>query len=82
MGRKKVEAVSYEQAAERLEQVVHDLEQGSLTLEESLALFQEGVELTRLCTRLLDEAERKIEVLTLDEDGSQHLAPLDLEEGA
>lgn len=82
MSRKKVEAVSYEQALERLEQVVHDLEQGSLSLEESLALFQEGVELTRLCTRLLDEAERKIEVLTLGEDGSPRLAPLDLEEGA
>ena len=80
--RKKGEQLSYEEAVERLEQVVRELEQGNLPLEQSLALFQEGIELTRLCTKLLDEAERKIETLAAGEDGRQRLAPLELEEGA
>jgi len=74
--------MTYEQALERLEQVVRDLERGDLPLDASLELFQEGVELTRLCSQLLDEAERKIEKLTLDENGRPRLETVDLEEGA
>lgn len=82
MARKKTEPMKYEEAVERLEQVVRELERGDLSLEASLQLFQEGIELTRLCSRLLDEAERRIEKLTLDEDGQAHLEDLNLEEGA
>ncbi len=82
MARKKTESMTYEQALERLEQVVRDLERGDLPLDASLELFQEGVELTRLCSQLLDEAERKIEKLTLDENGRPRLETVDLEEGA
>ncbi|MGE5590246.1 MAG: exodeoxyribonuclease VII small subunit [Bacillota bacterium] len=82
MARKKAETMSYEQALERLEQVVRELEQGDLSLDASLELFQEGVELTRLCSQMLDEAERKIEKLTLDESGRPRLETAQLEEGA
>jgi len=82
VARKKTESMTYEQALERLEQVVRDLERGDLPLDASLELFQEGVELTRLCSQLLDEAERKIEKLTLDENGRPRLETVDLEEGA
>jgi exodeoxyribonuclease VII small subunit len=55
--------LTFEAALSRLEQVVRELESGELDLERSLALFQEGVALTRRCSRELTEAEGKIEQL-------------------
>jgi exodeoxyribonuclease VII small subunit len=65
--RKKQE--SFEEALKRLEEIVHRLESGDLTLEESLGLFEEGVRLTRVCSQRLDEADKKIDILTRDEQG-------------
>ncbi|MDF2630607.1 MAG: exodeoxyribonuclease small subunit [Symbiobacteriaceae bacterium] len=55
--------LSFEQALQRLEQVVKELETGDLSLDKALALFQEGVALARQCGIQLDEAEAKIEKL-------------------
>jgi len=66
-GRRKQE--SFEEALKRLEEIVQRMESGELTLEDSLGLFEEGVRLTRVCSQRLDEAEKKIEVLTKDEQG-------------
>jgi exodeoxyribonuclease VII small subunit len=55
---------SFEQALERLEQVVGKLERGDCRLEESLALFQEGMELLTYCRKVLADVEGKIAVLT------------------
>lgn len=55
--------LSFEQALQRLEQVVKELETGDLSLDNALALFQEGVALARQCGVQLDEAEAKIEKL-------------------
>ena len=55
--------LSFEQALQRLEQVVKELETGDLSLDTALALFQEGVALARQCGVQLDEAEAKIEKL-------------------
>ena len=67
-GRRKQE--SFEDSLKRLEDIVQQMEGGDLTLEDSLALFEEGVRLTRVCSQRLDDAEKKIEVLTRDgEDG-------------
>jgi len=55
--------LSFEQALQRLEQVVKELETGDLSLDSALALFQEGVALARQCGIQLDEAEAKIEKL-------------------
>ena len=66
-GRKKRE--SFEEALKRLEEIVQSMETGDLTLEVSLGLFEEGVRLTRVCSQRLDEAEKKIELLTRDEQG-------------
>ena len=54
----------FEQALERLEQIVGRLEEGDLELEESLSVFEEGVRLVQSCSGQLDVAERRIEVLT------------------
>jgi exodeoxyribonuclease VII small subunit len=54
----------FETALAELESVVKSLEQGDLPLERSLELFERGVELTRFCHSRLEEAERRIELLT------------------
>lgn len=53
-----------EEALEDLERIVGELEEGRLTLEESLKIFERGIGLIRLCNARLDYAERKIESLT------------------
>ena len=65
-GTEAAEETSFEQALERLETIVDRLEQGDLPLEESLAVFEEGVALTRRCAGELDTAERRIEELVRD----------------
>lgn len=63
------ESPSFEAAVERLERIVQRLEKGELPLEESLALYEEGVKLSRLCHARLEEAEGRIEVLMKDARG-------------
>ena len=62
--------ITFEDGLHRLEQLVDQLEAGNLGLEESLKVFEEGVGLARLCARYLDEAEKRIELLTRDEAGA------------
>jgi exodeoxyribonuclease VII small subunit len=59
----------------RLEEIVRLLEGGTLTLEESLALFEEGVKLSRRCLAVLNDAERKVERLVGQGEGTE---PFDL----
>jgi exodeoxyribonuclease VII small subunit len=54
----------FESALAELEQVVKALEEGDLALERSLELFERGVQLSRYCHTRLEEAERRIEILT------------------
>ena len=60
---------TFEKAMARLEQIVAALEGGRCTLDESLALFEEGTKLTAYCNKLLKEAEQKIIKLTAVEEG-------------
>ncbi len=60
---------------ERLRAVVEKLETGSLTLEQSLAAFEEGVRLSRRGAQILDQAEQRIEILTRGEDGDERAGP-------
>jgi exodeoxyribonuclease VII small subunit len=53
----------FEESLKKLEDIVSQLEHGDLTLEESLKLFEEGIKLSRLCSRQLEEAEKKVEML-------------------
>jgi len=62
--------VSFEKSIEELEEIVKKLEKGELTLEESIDCFKRGVELTKLCSNRLDEAERNITMLIEGEDGN------------
>lgn len=58
----------FEEALRRLEDIVKKMETGDMTLEESLKAFEEGIKLARLCSRRLDEAERRVEVLLKQEE--------------
>ena len=58
----------FETAMKRIEDIVRSLEDGSLPLEEALKAFEEGMKLVSLCGRKLDEAERKVTLLTRQGD--------------
>ncbi len=68
---------SFEQILARLEHVVERLESGELPLEESLAIFEEGIRLSRIGQKRLDDAERRVEEL-LGEGDSTRTRPLTL----
>ena len=63
------EGISFEKAIAELEEIVKKLEKGELTLDESIECFQRGVELTKYCSKRLDEAERSITMLLEGENG-------------
>lgn len=66
----------YDRLVGRLEKVVADLEGGSLTLEQSIEKFAEGVRIAREAAKKLDEAERRVEALLRAEDGGVEARPL------
>jgi len=68
-----VAGVKFEQAMARLEAIVGELENGDLPLDESLKIFEEGIRLSRNCLKVLEEAERKVEVLVQDKNGKKQL---------
>lgn len=71
-----------EKAMRRLEDIVEELEKGELDIDKSLEIFEEGIKMSRLCSKKLNEAEAKIEKLTRNEKGEliTELFPVDKEE--
>lgn len=61
---------SFEENMQRLELIVRKMEQGDVPLEESLKLFQEGTELVRKCSELLDNAQLQVKMVSSGSDGS------------
>lgn len=81
MARKKTEAeapIQFEEAMKRMEEVVRRLEAGDIPLEEALELYQEGVQLSRVCAQKLDAIETQISQI-LEEDGQVKQKPFLLE---
>ena len=70
---------TFETSLEELERIVRELEQGELTLEKSLELFEQGVKLSRECQERLNQAERRIEILMRDNQGRATARPFDPE---
>ena len=70
----------FETSFRRLESIVEKLEQEELSLDESLALFEEGVKLSRLCHGRLDKIEKKIETILADAKGEPVTENFDSEE--
>ena len=68
--------LSFEDALSELEQLVERMEQGELSLEDSLKSFERGVALTRTCQQALKAAEQKVEILT-SQDADAEPEPFD-----
>ena len=61
--------VKFEKAMTRLESIVEELERGDLNIDKSLEIFEEGIKMSRVCSKKLNEAEAKIEKLTKGKKG-------------
>ena len=72
-------AEPYDALVARLEKVVGELEAGTLSLEQSIEKFAEGIRLAREASRKLDEAERRVEMLVKDEAGEAEAVPFEAE---
>jgi exodeoxyribonuclease VII small subunit len=73
-------AEKFETSLKKLEDLVRRLEGGSLSLDDSLKAFEEGVKHASFCTKKLDEAERKVEILLKRRDGGYDREPFEAEE--
>ena len=75
--------IKFEKAIQRLEKIVDDLEKGEMDIDKSLEIFEEGIKMSRVCSKKLNEAEAKIEKLTKDQKGElvTELFPVEDENG-
>ena len=62
------EKLNFEEAMQNLEVIATELEKGNLNLDESVAKFEEGMKLSKACSRILEDAEKKITILIQKED--------------
>ena len=67
---------SFEEALEKLEKITRDLEEGDISLEDSLKYFDEGVKLAEYCNSKLNDAQKKVEIL-LKKNGTREPVPFD-----
>ena len=71
--------IKFEKAMTRLENIVEELERGDLDIDKSLEIFEEGIKMSRLCSKKLNEAEAKIQKLSKGKKGDlvTELFPVD-----
>lgn len=70
--------MDFEKKLNRLEEIVTKMERGDLPLEDSLKMFEEGIQLSRDCHKQLDQAEQKVQILLeIDESGEAKTQPFD-----
>ncbi|OGL46949.1 MAG: exodeoxyribonuclease VII small subunit [Candidatus Schekmanbacteria bacterium RBG_16_38_10] len=69
--------IKFEDAFGKLENIVKKLEEGNLSLEESMKLFEEGINLSKVCALKLENAEKKVEILIKGENGSTLIKPFE-----
>ena len=62
------EKLNFEEAMQNLEVIATELEKGNLNLDESVAKFEEGMKLSKACSKILEDAEKKITILIQRED--------------
>lgn len=81
MAKKKLENMTFEESLDELDTIVQSLEQGELSLEESMSLFERGLNLSKSSQIKLKTAEQKVNIL-LEKNGSSELSdfPQDLGE--
>lgn len=80
MSKKKQNPFDFEQALEELETLVTAMEEGEMSLEDSLQAFEKGIKLTRDCQSALKQAEQKVQVLLNDSGDTEDFATDELED--
>ena len=73
---------TFEQSMKQLEQIVQELESGDLSLEKAIKKFEEGIQLSKFCSKKLEETEKKISILLKDTNGEITEAPFKTEDEA
>ena len=68
----------FEEAMERLENIVESLESGDLSLAEPLKIFEKGMKLVNFCSKKLEEAEQKVSMLIKDQNGKYTQQPFEV----
>lgn len=63
------EDINFENAMKKLEEIANELEKNDLDLDSSVKKFEEGMELSKKCSQMLEEAEKKISILIKTDDG-------------
>ena len=71
----------FEEAMKRLEEIVQDLEDGELSLEESLKVFEEGMGLVKFCSEKLEEIEQRVTKLVKESDGKYGHQSFEMDKG-
>ena len=66
------ERPSFEEALTRLEEIVSELEDESISLEKSIKLYEEGIELSKICSQTLEEAELRIEKVAAEQSDEEN----------
>ena len=79
MVKKSTKKPGFEQSLQELESLVEKMEQGDLSLEDSLSHFERGVQLSRACQKSLKEAEQKVEIL-MKKNGQDEITAFDSED--
>lgn len=74
--KKKSASIDFENALKELESLVEHMEQGDISLEESLKCFERGVQLTRACQQALKDAEQKVNIL-VEKSGHAEIQPFE-----
>jgi exodeoxyribonuclease VII small subunit len=75
MAKKEDVSIGFEQALKRLEEIVANMESGTLDLDKMIASFEEGQHLLKFCSGKLDEVEKKIEKIVKDSSGVVGVEP-------
>ena len=66
---------TFEQSMKQLEKIVQDLESGDMPLEKAIKTFEEGIQLSKFCSKKLDETEKRITILMQNSDGNLSETP-------
>ena len=77
----KIEDISFEEYLRKLEKIVHQLEEGELTLDESVKTYEEGMNISKICLEKLNKTKKKIEQLVIDSEEHYSTKPFSEKEG-
>lgn len=73
--------IRFEDYLAKLEKIVQQLEEGELTLDESVKLYQEGMNISKICLKILNEAKQRVEKLVIQGEGQYTINPFSINKG-